>query len=163
MNSFEFAWYAVLLFLLFGAFFVFIHMVLGKIAFRPEPSETTNLEAYECGEPPVGEAWTKFNNRFWTIAIVFVVFDVEAVFFFPLAASFAHFKEAGSAISPELAFLEVLLFVMVLGVALAYVWAKGDINYYKDTPEGDEFEEDYYPHEPSTEEFDPSEYITAGH
>ena len=81
------------------------------------------LEIYECGELPEGSAWVQFNIRFYIIALVFIIFDVEVVFLFPWAVVF---KDIGL-----LAFVEVMIFLSILIVGFIYVWMKGDLDWVK--------------------------------
>lgn len=81
------------------------------------------LLSYECGEIPEGSAWVKFNVRFYVIALVFLIFDVEIVFLFPWAVVY---QQLGL-----LAFVEAFLFVSILVVGFAYVWVKGDLDWVK--------------------------------
>ena len=90
---------------------------------RPRRFSEEKLTTYECGESPEGSAWVQFNIRFYVFALIFIVFDVEAVFLFPWAAVF---RELGM-----LAFLEGLVFIGILVVALAYVWRKGDLEWVR--------------------------------
>jgi NADH-quinone oxidoreductase subunit A len=99
------------------ALLIFI-LVLWKVL-RPERFSEEKLTTYECGEEPVGNAWIQFNIRFYVFALIFIVFDVEAVFLLPWAAVF---KSIG-----PLAYFEGLVFIGILVVALAYVWRKGDL------------------------------------
>jgi NADH-quinone oxidoreductase subunit A len=97
-------------------------LLLGLVAWaalRPSRASEEKLTTYECGENPVGSAWVQFNIRFYVFALIFVVFDVEAVFLLPWATVF---REIGI-----VAYLEGLAFVAILVVALAYVWRKGDL------------------------------------
>jgi len=106
---------------------VFLAAVVGSLglalvlwaALRPSRFSEEKLTTYECGEDPVGNAWIQFNIRFYVFALIFVVFDVEAVFLLPWATVF---RELG-----PLAYLEGLVFIAILVVALAYVWRKGDL------------------------------------
>src|ERR1700730_11274479 len=77
----------VLLFLAVGIFFIFIHLVLGKLI-RPNKPDAEKKTIYECGEPTIGSAWIQFDLRFYVVALLFVVFDVEVAFFFPWAEVF---------------------------------------------------------------------------
>ncbi len=79
--------FCLLVFLAIGTFFLFIHMMMGK-AIRPSKPETEKLTIYECGEPTVGSAWIQFDLRYYVVALLFVVFDVEVAFFFPWAVVF---------------------------------------------------------------------------
>jgi NADH-quinone oxidoreductase subunit A len=79
----------LLIFLLVSAFFIFFHLMLGKIV-RPDrsPPESDKMTIYECGEPTIGSSWIQFDLRFYVVALLFVIFDVEVVFFFPWAVVF---------------------------------------------------------------------------
>ena len=81
------------------------------------------LASYECGEITEGSAWVKFNIRFYVIALIFLIFDVEIVFLFPWAVVY---QELGL-----LAFIEAFIFVIILVVGFVYVWAKGDLDWVK--------------------------------
>jgi NADH-quinone oxidoreductase subunit A len=106
---------------------VFLAAIVGLMAFvlvlwkvlRPERFDEEKTTTYECGEEPVGSAWIQFNIRFYVFALIFIVFDVEAVFLLPWAVVF---RELG-----PLAYVEGLVFIGILAVALAYVWRKGDL------------------------------------
>jgi NADH-quinone oxidoreductase subunit A len=77
----------LLLFLGVGVFFVFIHLVMGRLL-RPIKPDPEKLTIYECGEPTIGSAWIQFDLRFYVVALLFVIFDVEVAFFFPWAVVF---------------------------------------------------------------------------
>ncbi len=109
---------SILTFLVLGFGFAAFNLVLWWFL-RPSRASEEKLTTYECGENPTGPAWIRFNIRFYVIALVFVVFDVEAVFLLPWAVVF---RELGA-----LAYLEGLVFLAILAVALAYVWRKGDL------------------------------------
>jgi NADH-quinone oxidoreductase subunit A len=74
----------LLLFTIVGVIFVFAHLMLGKLI-RPNKPDPEKMEIYECGEPTVGSAWVQFDLRYYVIALLFVIFDVEVAFFFPWA------------------------------------------------------------------------------
>ncbi len=113
---------SILVFLIFGALFVGINLLISRIiqARNPHPGK---LSTYECGEIPTGESWIQFNIRFYVIALVFLIFEVEIVFLFPWAEVF---KDLGT-----FAFVEMMVFVFILLVGLAYVWVKGDLEWDK--------------------------------
>ena len=89
------------------------------------PSNKTKekLQTYECGEDSEGSAWLQFNIRFYVIALIFLIFDVEVVFLFPWAVVF---KDLGM-----LAMVEMGIFLVILMVGLAYVWVKADLDWVK--------------------------------
>jgi NADH-quinone oxidoreductase subunit A len=87
---------------------------------------------YECGEPPTGRAWINFNVRFYLIALIFVVFEVEVAFVYPIAAVYLDWVRSGRRLY---AFSEILLFLLILFVGLIYVWKKHDLEWIKKVPE----------------------------
>lgn len=95
---------------------------------NPYPEKLTT---YECGEDPFGSGWVRFNIRYYYFALLFVVFDVEVIFFFPWAVVFQHMKNPSHAVSGELLSLgfsiygEMILFIFLLIVGWAYAWRKG--------------------------------------
>src|SRR6266478_6510814 len=70
-----------------AVFFIFIHLVIGKLV-RPNRPDAEKKTIYECGEPSIGSSWIQFDLRFYVVALLFVVFDVEMAFFFPWAVVF---------------------------------------------------------------------------
>jgi NADH-quinone oxidoreductase subunit A len=88
----------LLIFLAFGAGFVLVNLLVGKV-FRPRRPETEKGTIYECGEPTIGSAWVQFDLRYYVIALLFVIFDVEVAFFFPWAEVFGK-ATAVSQVSP---------------------------------------------------------------
>ena len=79
--------YFLIVFGAIGVFFLFIHMVMGAVI-RPNRPDAEKLTIYECGEPTVGSAWVQFDVRYYVVALLFVIFDVEVAFFFPWATVF---------------------------------------------------------------------------
>ncbi len=122
----------VLVFLGLAIGFVVVTMLVGHLI-RPRIPEVNKDLAYECGEKPVGDAWIQFNFRFYLVAIVFVIFDVEVAFMFPVAAVFRSWVAQGQG---ALALVEVLVFVLILFVGLVYVWSKGDLRWDKAVAKG---------------------------
>jgi NADH-quinone oxidoreductase subunit A len=117
----------LLVFSLLAAVFVGATLLAGKILFRPKSTGGgAKLETYECGEPTVGSAWIRFDIRFYTVALMFVIFDVEVALLFPWGVVLRELVLEGSG---WLAFGEALAFIVILMVGLAYVWARGDIEW----------------------------------
>ncbi len=121
-SSFLAAHSAIFWFALFIAGFVAFMLPLWRFL-RPAKASEEKLTTYECGENPEGPAWIQFNVRFYVFALIFVVFDVEAVFLLPWAVVF---RDLG-----VLAFIEGLVFIAILVVALVYVWRKGDLEWVR--------------------------------
>ena len=113
---------SILSFLVVAVGFLAFNLLLWWVI-RPSRFSEEKLTTYECGENPQGSAWVQFNIRFYVFALIFVVFDVEAVFLLPWAVVF---KKLGL-----LAFAEGLVFIGILVVALAYVWRKGDLEWVR--------------------------------
>jgi NADH-quinone oxidoreductase subunit A len=79
---------AYLAFFAFAGFlFLFVNLLLGRIL-RPRSPNTEKLEVYECGEPTIGSSFVQFDLRFYVVALLFIIFDVEVAFFFPWATVF---------------------------------------------------------------------------
>jgi NADH-quinone oxidoreductase subunit A len=114
-------------FFLIAILFVFGAMVAGWFV-RPHNLYDKKLETYECGEPPVGQAWFNFNPRFYIIALIYIVFDVEIAFIYPVAVVFNRWVGAGRG---WFALAEISLFIAILLLGLAYVWTKGDLNWIR--------------------------------
>ncbi len=86
----------LLLFLLVGVGFILIHLLVGKLI-RPAKPHAEKLTIYECGEPTIGSAWVQFDVRFYVVALLFVIFDVEVAFFFPWAVVFGGLTHTAQA------------------------------------------------------------------
>jgi NADH-quinone oxidoreductase subunit A len=94
----------VLVFAGVGVFFLFIHMLMGKFI-RPSVPDPEKLTIYECGEPTVGSAWIQFDLRFYVVALLFVIFDVEVAFFFPWATVFGKANQLANLPPPPSPFI----------------------------------------------------------
>ena len=108
------------------------NMVVGSLI-RPKRTQTEGLEVYECGEPTIGEAWIQFDIRYYTVALVYVIFAVEIAFLFPwalvLREALADRGAAASAGIGLFALIEGVIFIAILFLGLAYVWVKGDLDW----------------------------------
>ncbi len=100
----------------FGVFTIALGFFL-----RPSKPDPSKLSPYECGCPPVGDAREKFSVRFYIIAMLFVLFDIEAVFMYPWAINFDRLGLFG--------FVEMLVFIFILLVGYFYVWKKGALEW----------------------------------
>jgi NADH-quinone oxidoreductase subunit A len=121
-----------------GGVFLLANLFLGKLV-RPNRPSPEKGEIYECGEKPIGTAWIQFDLRFYVVALLFVIFDVEIAFFFPWAVVFGdatRAAEAGDATMGEFArfaFAELLVFFAILLVGFAYLWKRGDLEWVRST------------------------------
>ena len=93
---------------------------------RPTP---VKLEAFECGNPPSGDARGRLSAKFYLVAILFLVFDIEAVFIYPWAVTFNDSLRAGGSVAAGFALGEMLVFVGIIVVGLAYAWRKGALDW----------------------------------
>ena len=117
----------VLIFLAGAAAFVLAILLVGSFV-RPKLPNMEKLSIYECGERPIGEAWFNFNPRFYIIALIFIVFEVEIALTFPVAVVYKDWILQHRGL---LAFVELFIFLGILAVALVYVWRKGDLDWLK--------------------------------
>lgn len=116
----------VAFFLVLGIVFVTVTLGFSYLIRRRgrKATEATRLSTYECGEEPVGEAWTQFHVGYYLFALLFVVFDIDTVFLAPWALVLTDIR----ALNPELAFIafiEGLVFVCILAVGIVYAWRRG--------------------------------------
>jgi NADH-quinone oxidoreductase subunit A len=105
----------VFIFLLIAAAFPAVTLVLAWVV-RPSTDNATKTEAYECGVPPSGEARARYPIRFYIIAVLFVVFDVETIFLFPWAVKYRALGMLG--------FTSMLVFLGILLLGYVYAWKK---------------------------------------
>jgi NADH-quinone oxidoreductase subunit A len=126
MNSGNYGYVA--LFLLGGAGFVAFNFTLASFVTRLVKSHRPGVSkglAYECGEPPSGEAWVQYNVRYYLYAMLFVIFDVEAAYLIPWAA---QFRQLFAQLS-WLLVVEMAVFLFILCLALGYAWRKGALEW----------------------------------
>lgn len=94
----------------------------------PRKRTAVKLMPYECGKDPVGSARDKFSIKFYTVAVIFLLFDIEVLFMIPFAVAFksliADEKISGIAFG-TIAFIEIAVFITTLVVGYIYVWKKG--------------------------------------
>ena len=94
----------------------------------PRKRTAVKLMPYECGKDPVGSARNRFSIKFYTVAVIFLLFDIEVLFIIPFAVAFksllAQEKISGIAFG-TIAFVEIMTFVATLVVGYIYVWKKG--------------------------------------
>src|SRR5512140_43507 len=85
-------------------------------------------ETYECGEKPIGKAWFNFNPRFYIVALVFVIFEVEIALTIPVALVFRKWVFSGRG---GLAVAELVAFIAILAAGLIWIWARRDLEWVK--------------------------------
>lgn len=129
----------VLLFIVGAVLFLMVALGLSRFL-RPDRPNPEKLAAYECGEEAVGEAWGQFNVRFYIIALIFLLFEVEIVFLFPWAVVFgnAELVHGTGGLWGWFSLIEVFVFAGILALGLAYAWRKGFLDWVKPKPEVEE-------------------------
>ena len=112
--------------------FVIVVFIISKLLSPDRPTKEKYL-TYECGENPQGSPWVKFNIRFYVIALIFLIFDVEVVLLFPWALTYKEYGFYGLAVG--------LIFLLVLGLGMAYEWRKGDLEWARPYPKPPKLDE----------------------
>lgn len=102
---------------------------------RPFKPNALKEQAYECGEDPIGTAWSNFNVRFYVVSLIFIVFDVEGALMFPVAAIFKKFVAIGEG---GVLVGSLLIFIGVLVFGIIYCWSKGDLDWVRSFQISDE-------------------------
>lgn len=110
----------ILIYMLIAVGLVGVIVLLSELLGKKTHSVQKDIP-YECGMDPIGDARSRFNVRFYIIAMFFIVFDIEAIFLYPWAVVFKPLGWFGLA--------EMGLFIVILAVGLAYVWGKGALEW----------------------------------
>ncbi len=118
---------AVLAFAIVAILFALVMLIVGRL-FRPRFPNDDKLSIYECGERPLSSAWYNFNPRFYLIALVFIIFEVDIALTFPVVVVYASWIKKGTG---WVAFAELILFTAVLLGGLVWARAHGDLEWVK--------------------------------
>lgn len=113
----------------FCGLFTALAVLIGKVPGRVNPEK---LKPFECGSEPIGSPRGRYSVKFYQVAILFLVFDIEAAFMYPWAVLYNQLSHAAGPNGPVVSvfgFAEMLVFVAILVVALAYVWRKKAIGW----------------------------------
>lgn len=126
----------VLLYIIGGVVFILISFFVSRLL-RPHRPNAQKLSTYESGEEPISTAWTQFNIRFYIIALIFLLFEVEILFLFPWVTVFAkkELLEETNGLWGWFSVTEVVIFIAVLALGLAYAWVNGHLEWIKPEPE----------------------------
>src|SRR5688572_20683567 len=113
-------WLSILIMIALGAGFALFAILLSGLLGprRPTPEK---LASYECGMPPVGDARERQSVKFYLVAMIFLLFDIEVAFVFPWAMSMRELAWTG--------FVQIVVFVLILVVGYVYVWRKGVLDW----------------------------------
>jgi NADH-quinone oxidoreductase subunit A len=115
----------VLVFIILATFTVTVMLLLSRLI-HPRKDNPVKRQPYECGEVPFGQSWIQFNIRFYVVALIFIIFDVEVALLYPWAVIF---KKLGL-----VAFVEAFIFIVILLTGLAYLWKEGDLDWVRLLP-----------------------------
>ena len=118
---------AVIVFILLGTAFVFGSLVFGWFVRLGNPTKEKN-DIYECGEPTVGSSWIRFNTRFYNVALVYLLFDVEVVLLIPFVLVYRDKVLCNQGMT---VLLGLLVFFFLLTLGLAYEWFYGNLDWIK--------------------------------
>jgi NADH-quinone oxidoreductase subunit A len=127
---------SITIFIAFGAGFVLVNMVMGALA-RPQLPNPEKLAVYECGEPTIGSSWVQFDLRFYIVALVYLIFDVEVALFYPWAVAWGDAASLGQSLGMsvfeirQVALVDMLFFFGVLLVGFAYLWRFGYLDWVR--------------------------------
>lgn len=129
-------WSEVLLFLIGGGSFVASALLVSRLL-RPHRPNVEKNAAYESGEDPKGNAWVQVNVRFYILALVFLLFEIEVVFMFPWAMLFADADLIAQTDGSWgwYSFAAMMVFILLLVLGLAYAWVNGHLDWIKPKPE----------------------------
>lgn len=132
MSEFSLFDYAPIVVMFIVAFGFAASQILVTQLIGPRKRTQTKLMPYESGKDPVGSARDRFSVKFYTVAVIFLLFDIEVLFMIPFAVAFkellAQEKITGIAFG-TIAFLEILVFISTLIVGYIYVWKKGTFDW----------------------------------
>ncbi len=127
---------SITIFAAFGAAFVFGNLLIGAIA-RPQIPNPEKAAVYECGEPNIGSSWVQFDLRFYIVALVYLIFDVEVALFYPWAVVWGDAAALGQKLGMsvfeirQVALVDMLFFFGVLMVGFAYLWRFGYLDWVR--------------------------------
>lgn len=125
--------FSTILIFIFGALtFVVIGLTAAKLI-RPDRPNYEKLTTYESGEDTIGSAWGQFNMKFYIVALIFLLFEVEILYLFPWGVIFGDKEliEATDWAWARFALVEMFIFIIVLGLGLVYAWRKGFLDWVK--------------------------------
>lgn len=131
----------ILIFIIGGAIFIAGGLITAKII-RPDRPNEQKLTTYESGEEPLGSAWGRVNVRFYLLAIIFLLFEVEIVFLFPWATVFGSKEliDQTDGLWGWFSLTEMFIFIAILALGLAYAWVKGYLDWPKPEIETKKYE-----------------------
>ena len=114
--------------MMIAAVVLFLGGHFASVLLSPKKPTALKDTPYECGETPVGTAWSAFNVRFYVVGLIFIIFDVESVLMFPVATVFNQMVKEGNGL---FILTEFLAFIAILATGIVYCWKKGDLDWVR--------------------------------
>jgi len=125
---------AALIFIIVGVMFIVVTLMVSRFV-RPNRPNPEKLSTYESGEEAIGNAWVQFNFRFYIVALIFLLFEVEIVFLFPWTTVYADpLLQKAMPQWSWVAMTEMVAFIAILAIGLAYAWRNGFLTWDKPNP-----------------------------
>ena len=127
---------SIVIFAVVAVLFVFMSLAVGSLV-RPNIPNPEKLAVYECGEPAIGSSWVQFDLRFYIVALVFLIFDVEVALFYPWAVAYGSAAQLAAEFGKTVfeirlvALVDMLFFFGVLLVGFAYLWKFGYLDWVR--------------------------------
>lgn len=131
----------ILIFICGGLAFAVIGVFVAKLI-RPDRPNYEKLTTYESGEDTIGSAWGRFNMKFYIVALIFLLFEVEILYLFPWSIIFGdeQLNTETNGAWAKFAISEMFIFIFVLALGLAYAWRKGFLDWVKPSTKVSEYE-----------------------
>jgi NADH-quinone oxidoreductase subunit A len=133
-------YFDILVFGLGGLGFILVSLLVSRLL-RPKRPNAEKNSSYESGEAAIGKSWPQINSRFYVLALIFLLFEVEIVVMFLWAPVFTDsgMMSATNGGWGWFSLIEILIFVIILAVGLAYAWANGHLDWLKSMPQKSAF------------------------
>lgn len=132
MNNFSILDYAPIAVMFIIAAGFAVSQILVTQLIGPRKRTATKLMPYECGKDPIGSARDRFSVKFYTVAVIFLLFDIEVLFMIPFAVAFKQLlaeEKISGVMFGTIAFIEIMIFISTLIVGYIYVWKKGTFDW----------------------------------
>src|SRR5690349_8030038 len=133
-------YFDILIFGLGGLGFILLSLLVSKLI-RPKRPNPEKNSSYESGESAIGNSWPQINSRFYVLALIFLLFEVEIVVMFLWVPVFTDkdMMDQTNGLWGWFSLIEILVFVVILAIGLAYAWVNGHLDWLKSEPQKSDF------------------------
>jgi NADH-quinone oxidoreductase subunit A len=133
-------YFDILIFGLGGLGFILLSLLVSKLL-RPKRPNPEKNSSYESGEAAIGNSWPQINSRFYVLALIFLLFEVEIVVMFLWVPVFTekNMMDQTNGLWGWFSLIEIFIFVVVLALGLAYAWVNGHLDWLKSEPQSSNF------------------------